>query len=141
MINPTGHALSVSSTTLTTAQQNLESDAVTDVDAAVTVTESVAAEKATNHKQPSTPFDKHAAAYASEWEKSTLDKALETLNQDMQAWATGLRFDIDPDTQRIVLSVVDNDSGEVIRTVPSEAVMAVAKMIAKFQGKGINTKA
>lgn len=139
MITPTGHTLSLSSTALTSAQQNLESDAVTEIDAAVTVTESAATEKSTADKHP-TPFGKHTA-YESEWEKSTLDKALETLNQDMQAWSTGLRFDIDPDTQRIVLSIVDNDSGEVIRTVPSEAVMAVAKMIAQFQGKGISTKA
>ena len=141
MITPTGHTLPLSSTALTSAQQNVEPDAVTKVDAAVTVTESASTEKTTDQNQHPTPFDNYAAAYESEWEKSTLDKALETLNQDMQAWATGLRFDIDPDTQRIVLSVVDNDSGEVIRTVPSEAVMAVAKMIAKFQGKGISTTA
>ena len=141
MITPTGHSLPLSSTTLATPQHSLESDAVTEADAAVTVTESAATEKTADQKQHPTPFDKHTAAYESEWEKSTLDKALETLNQDMQAWATGLRFDIDPDTQRIVLSIVDNDSGEVIRTVPSDAVMAVAKMIAKFQGKGISTKA
>lgn len=139
MINPTGLPLSLTATTLTTAQLNAEPDAITEIDAAVTVTESAAVEKSPSD----TPSDRLGKAdpYQSEWEKSTLDKALETLNQDMQAWSTGLRFDIDPDTQRIVLSIVDNDSGEVIRTVPSEAVMTVAKMIAQFQGKGISVKA
>lgn len=73
--------------------------------------------------------------------KSSLDTALEQLNQNMRAWATGVRFDIDPDTQRLVVSLVDNESGEVIRTVPSEAVLQISKMIAEFQGNGINTKA
>lgn len=74
-------------------------------------------------------------------EKSSLDTALEQLNQNMQAWATGVRFDIDPDTQRIVVSLVNNESGDVIRAVPSEAVLQISKMIAKFQGNTINTKA
>lgn len=74
-------------------------------------------------------------------EKSSLDTALEQLNQNLQAWATGVRFDIDPDTQKIVVSLVDNESGDVIRAVPSEAVLQISKMITEFQGNTINTKA
>lgn len=73
--------------------------------------------------------------------KSSLDTALEQLNNNLKAWATGVRFDIDPDTQRLVVSLVDNESGDVIRTVPSDAVLQISKMITQFQGNGINTKA
>lgn len=73
--------------------------------------------------------------------QSSLDKALEQLNNSLKPWTTGVRFDIDPDTQRLVVSLVDNESGEVIRAVPSEAVLHISKMIAQFQGNGINTKA
>ncbi|GGE70888.1 flagellar protein FlaG [Paenalcaligenes hominis] len=73
--------------------------------------------------------------------KSSLDTALEQLNNNLKAWATGVRFDVDPDTQRLIVSLVDNESGEVIRTVPSEAVLQISKMITQFQGNGINTKA
>lgn len=73
--------------------------------------------------------------------KSSLDSALEQLNDNLEAWATGMRFDIDPDTQKLVVSLVDNESGDVIRSVPSEAVLRISKMIAQFQGNGINTKA
>lgn len=74
-------------------------------------------------------------------EPSSIDSALEQLNENMRAWATGVRFDVDPDTQRLVVSLVDNESGDVIRTVPSDAVLQISKMIAQFQGNGINTKA
>lgn len=73
--------------------------------------------------------------------KSSLDTALEQLNNNLKAWATGVRFDVDPDTQRLIVSLVDNESGEVIRTVPSDAVLQISKMITQFQGNGINTKA
>lgn len=74
-------------------------------------------------------------------QKSSIDTALEQLNQSLQAWATGMRFDMDPDSQRLVISLVDNETGEIIRTVPSEAVLQMAKMITHFQGNSINTKA
>lgn len=74
-------------------------------------------------------------------EKSSLDTALEQLNENMKAWSTGLRFDVDDDTQKLIVSLVDSQSGEVIRAVPSDAALQISKMIAKFQGNSINTKA
>lgn len=73
--------------------------------------------------------------------ETPIDKTLEQLNQSMQAWATGMRFDIDDDAQRIVVSIIDSNSGEVLRTVPSEAVLRVAKMIVQLQGKAVDTRA
>ncbi|HLR78925.1 MAG TPA: flagellar protein FlaG [Burkholderiaceae bacterium] len=71
----------------------------------------------------------------------SLDKTLEQLNESMQAWATGMRFDVDEEAQRIVVSIVDSSTGEVLRTVPSEAVLRVAKMIVQLQGSSIDTRA
>lgn len=69
-----------------------------------------------------------------------LPKALGSLNQQLQAWATGMRFDIDQDAQRVVVSIIDNETGDVLRTVPSDAVLRVAKMIVQLQGNGVDTK-
>ncbi|HHU95484.1 MAG TPA: flagellar protein FlaG [Alcaligenaceae bacterium] len=74
-------------------------------------------------------------------EKSSLDTTLEQINESMRAWATGLRFDVDEDTQKLIVSLVDSDTGEIIRAVPSDAALQISKMIAKFQGNSINTKA
>lgn len=73
--------------------------------------------------------------------QSSLEKALETVNGSLQAWSTGVRFDMDTDTQKLVISIVDSASGDVIKTIPSEAMLRIAKMITQLQGSGVDTKA
>ena len=72
---------------------------------------------------------------------SSLEKALEDVNNNMKAWATGMRFDVDPEAERVVVSIIDSATGETLRTVPSDAVIRVAKMIVQLQGKVVNTRA
>ncbi|NYT61942.1 flagellar protein FlaG [Alcaligenaceae bacterium] len=69
-----------------------------------------------------------------------IDQALEQVNNSMEAWATGMRFEINPEAKRVVVSIIDSATGEVLRTVPSDAVLRVAKMIVQLQGKMIDTK-
>ena len=68
------------------------------------------------------------------------NKALDEVNGQLRAWSTGMQFKFDEEAQRIVVSIVDNHSGEVLRTVPSEAVLQVAKMIVQMQGQGVDTR-
>ena len=51
----------------------------------------------------------------------------------MKAWSTQLQFEVDPDVHQIVVSVVDSESGKVLRTIPSEAVIKIAKMIVNMR--------
>lgn len=74
-------------------------------------------------------------------QSTPLEKTLEQLNTSMQAWATGMRFDLDEDAQRLVVSIVDSKSGETLRTIPNDAVLRVAKMIVQLQGSMISVKA
>ncbi len=73
-------------------------------------------------------------------EGDSLDKALEAINDNMKAWSTGMRFDVDEDAQRVVVSIIDSETGKVLRTVPSDAVIRVAKMIVQLQGKSVDTR-
>ncbi len=73
--------------------------------------------------------------------KSSLEKALESVNNSLKAWSTGMRFEMDKDAHRLVVSIVDNDTGKVLRTIPSEAVLRIARMIVQLQGSGVDTKA
>lgn len=82
----------------------------------------------------------HGTSFQAGAQGGSLDRTVEELNDTMRAWATGMRFDMDPDAQRLVVSIVDNESGEVIKTVPSDAVIRVAKMIVQLQGKTIDTR-
>ena len=65
------------------------------------------------------------------------NKALDEVNGQLRAWSTGMQFKFDEEAQRIVVSIVDNHSGEVL---PSEAVLQVAKMIVQMQGQGVDTR-
>jgi flagellar protein FlaG len=69
------------------------------------------------------------------------DSALEDINSQMKAWQTQLQFSIDPDLDEVVVSLVDSESGDVIRTIPSDVVLRIAKMIVKMQGNSVETEA
>ena len=82
-----------------------------------------------------------ATSEQSNSQKLPLDKALDEINEQMKAWSTQLQFEVDPDVHQVVVSVVYAKSGDVIRTIPSEAVLKIAKMIVNMQGNGIKTSA
>lgn len=74
-------------------------------------------------------------------EKLPLEKALEKINESMEAWSTQAEFSIDPDTHRVVISIKDTKTGDTIKTIPSETVLRIAKMITEFQGGAVKTTA
>ncbi len=82
-----------------------------------------------------------ATSDQSDSQKLPLDKALDEINDQMKAWSTQLQFEIDPNVHQVVVSVVDAETGDVIRTIPSETVLKIAKMIVNMQGNGIKTTA
>lgn len=69
-----------------------------------------------------------------------LGEALKALNSNMEAWSTGMRFDMDPEAQRVVVSIIDSETGDVLRTIPTDAVIRVARMIVQLQGRNVDTK-
>jgi len=50
--------------------------------------------------------------------------------------SSSLRFRVDPDAGRIVVSVVDAATGDLLRQIPSEDALAMAKSLAAT-GSGI----
>lgn len=72
---------------------------------------------------------------------SDKDNALEQINSSLQAWSTGIRFKMDDEAQRLVVSIINNETGEVLRKVPSDAVIQIAKMIVQLQGNAVDVKA
>lgn len=72
---------------------------------------------------------------------TTLEKAVTLANSSLQAWSTGMRFDIDAASGRVVVSITDSKTGEVLRTIPTDAVLRTAKMIMQMQEKTIHARA
>ena len=61
-------------------------------------------------------------------------RAVETINRQLEAAAKNLRFSVDDSTGKTVVRVVDTSTGEVIRQVPSEELLAISRSIDRLQG-------
>jgi flagellar protein FlaG len=64
-----------------------------------------------------------------------LKKAADNISQAMQESNQNLEFEfsMDTDTNKTVVKVVDKQTGELIRQIPSEETVAIARSIDRFQ--------
>lgn len=74
------------------------------------------------------------APAAGEARPFAVDSAVREINASMQSRSVGVRFEVDGDTDRLVVKVVDRLSGELIRQIPSEEVLRIAKLLGQVQG-------
>ena len=68
-------------------------------------------------------------------------ESVEKINKTVQAMARNLQFTVDEATQMNVVKVVDVETKDVIRQIPSEEVLAIAKALDKLQGLLFKEKA
>lgn len=70
-----------------------------------------------------------------------LENAVKDLNKAMQAQSQSLEFSIDTDTDRTIVKVVDQQTKEVLRQIPSEEVLQISKALSQVTGLLIRQKA
>lgn len=63
-----------------------------------------------------------------------LTQAVKQIQDVIKQTANSLQFSIDKDSGTTVVKVVDTESKKVIRQIPSEEVLAIAKALDKLQG-------
>ena len=61
-----------------------------------------------------------------------MSNAVRSLNESVQNIQRGIEFSIDEESGRSVVKVVDRETGEVIRQLPSEDALAVSQQIKEF---------
>jgi flagellar protein FlaG len=84
---------------------------------------------------PATPPQQPAATSASAAPSTaSLEQALDEMRAAIQPVARDLLFSVDEDTGKTVVKIVDSATDEVIRQIPSEEVLAIAKALNKLQG-------
>jgi flagellar protein FlaG len=66
--------------------------------------------------------------------REKLEEISELLNFEMKVRSTNLDFQVDEPTNRVVVKVINRDTGNVIREVPSEAILRVSKNIEALKG-------
>lgn len=60
--------------------------------------------------------------------------AIGELVDALKTTSIGLRFEIDEATHRVVTKVIDKETGDLIRQMPTEEVLRIARAIDKLQG-------
>ena len=67
-------------------------------------------------------------------------QAVVAANRAMTAMAASVQFFIDPDTKITVVKVVDTENNEVLRQVPSQEMLDIARALDRVQGLLLRAK-
>lgn len=70
-----------------------------------------------------------------------LAKAIDQIKRVVEPVAQNLQFSIDGESGRTVVRVIDTQTNEVIRQIPSEEIMAIDRALSKLQGLLLHRKA
>ena len=65
---------------------------------------------------------------------NNLSAAVDELNDEMSSRDVSLRFRVDQDSEDVIVSVVDQESDEVIREIPPEEVVRMRERIKEMAG-------
>lgn len=63
-----------------------------------------------------------------------VEVAVREVNAAFELRSIGLQFEIDRDTNKVIVKVVDRNSGEIIRQIPNEEVVRMAKAMRETPG-------
>lgn len=66
-----------------------------------------------------------------------VEQAVKEINDYMQLVRRNLEFSVDKDTQHVVVKVIDVESGEVVRQIPPDFILALAKSLRERENKGL----
>ncbi len=79
------------------------------------------------------PEQQEAAQEPREVRTQRVEQAVERLNDYVQSLQRDLRFSLDDDLGRTVVSVVDRSTDEVIRQIPNETALQLARNLKAMQ--------
>lgn len=66
-------------------------------------------------------------------EEQQLTQALKSINDVLQVRSPGLEFSVDSDSKRNIVKVVDKNTQEVIRQMPTQEALEIAKALDRLQ--------
>ncbi len=69
-----------------------------------------------------------------------VDAAIEAANRSMQAVATNLKFEKDNSSGKIVVRVIDSETQQVLRQMPSEEMLSMSKALDSLKGLMVHLK-
>jgi flagellar protein FlaG len=70
-----------------------------------------------------------------------LARAIGAVNLMLDPMARGLQFSVDESTGTTVVKLVDKETNEVLRQIPSKEMLSIARALDRVQGLLVNAKA
>lgn len=84
----------------------------------------------------------HAVSAPAQAEKKpSTEDAVRKANEAAQAAGKQLQFSYDPETDKVVVKVLDGNTQEVVRQMPSEEMIQISKSIRQMQGLLLSIRA
>lgn len=63
-----------------------------------------------------------------------VQQSLEEINKVLTGFSISVQFEIDPNYKDVIIKVVDQDNGKVIRQIPTEDVVRLSKAMDNLKG-------
>jgi len=89
---------------------------------------------------PGAKAGEYAAPFPAEHEQD-LEQAVRALNEALSPLEIALKFSRDQDTGTIVIQMVNQKTGDVLRQLPSEVTLHLSAALGKLQGQIFDRKA
>lgn len=75
-----------------------------------------------------------------ERDKAKMDKVVESLNEFLQPMNLSLKFEVHEKLDRYYVKIVDSETDEIIREVPSEQLLDMYASMVEFMGLFVDQK-
>jgi flagellar protein FlaG len=85
-------------------------------------------------EKPALPQEAPRPAPATKPTQQQVKEAVEQIQRNNVASSTDLQFSVDSATGRTIVSIVDAETGEVVRQIPTEEIMKMARSLERMQG-------
>ena len=73
--------------------------------------------------------------------EQAVQESVEKLNEFIRPYVTSLQFSVDKDLGKVVVKIMDSETKEVIKQIPSEDVLALTKALGKVSGLFVKQEA
>lgn len=70
-----------------------------------------------------------------------LERAIGAVNEMLDPMARGLQFSVDESTGSTIVRLVDKETNEVLRQIPSKEMLSIARALDRVQGLLVDAKA
>ena len=92
-----------------------------------------------------TPVSSPPAPEVPPTQPNTTEEAVRQSAQKINAFlkqaSTGIEFKVDGHSNQVIVRVVDNETGQVLRQMPSEEMLAISQALDRVAGLLLNQKA